>query len=136
MRKTMLAALLVTAASVLTVPAFAQDAAAATKAEASATTTGAAAKDATKATDQAASKTGETAHKAAKHSAHKAKAAPTDASKTDAAAPGRHPAVTCCARRKANPGRRLPGFVVCAIRNRTCRTASRCGACATARRFR
>ena len=66
MRKTMLAALLVTAASVLTVPAFAQDAAA-SKTEASATTAGSAATSAAKSTDQAATKTSETAHKAAKH---------------------------------------------------------------------
>ncbi|WP_243050803.1 hypothetical protein [Dyella sp. RRB7] len=76
MRKTLLAALIVTAASVLTVPAFAQDAAA-TK-----TAAGAAATD-------AAAKTGDTAqpaaHKATKqHSGHKAKAATDDASKTKA----------------------------------------------------
>ena len=82
MRKTLLAALIVTAASVLTVPAFAQDAAA-TKTEASATT-GAAAKDtATKAGDG----TQPAAHKATKkHTGHKAKAATGDATtKTKAA---------------------------------------------------
>jgi uncharacterized protein (UPF0333 family) len=82
MRKTLLAALIVTAASVLTVPAFAQDAAA-TKTEASATT-GAAAKD-------TATKAGDTAHKATKqHTGHKAKAATGDATtktKADAATP-------------------------------------------------
>lgn len=86
MRKTMLAALFATAAAVLTVPAFAQDTAPATKTEASATTTGAAAKDTAKSTDAAATKGTETGHKATKqHSGHKAKAAPaTEAGKTDA----------------------------------------------------
>jgi hypothetical protein len=88
MRKTMLAALLVTAASVLTVPAFAQTAAA-PKTEAS-TTAGAAAQDTAKTADQAATKSADTTtpagHKASKHS-HKAKAATTgDATKTDGGA--------------------------------------------------
>ena len=90
MRKTMLAALFVTAASVLTVPAFAQDNAPAAKTEASTTTAGAAAKDsamsAKSSTDATASKASEAGHKA-KHSTHKAKAAATDTSKTDGGAP-------------------------------------------------
>lgn len=89
MRKTMLAALLVTAASVLTVPAFAQTAAA-PKTEAS-MTAGAAAQDTAKTADQAATKAGDTAtpagHKATKQHSHKAKAAATgDATKTEAGA--------------------------------------------------
>jgi hypothetical protein len=88
MRKTMLAALLVTAASVLTVPAFAQTAAM-PKSEAS-TTAGAAAQDTAKSADQTAAKSADTAtsagHKASKHS-HKAKAAASgDATKTDGSA--------------------------------------------------
>jgi hypothetical protein len=82
MRKTLLAALIVTAASVLTVPAFAQDAAA-PKTEASATTGAPATDTAMKAGDTAQP----AAHKATKQ--HKTKAVTGDATKakTDAATP-------------------------------------------------